>query len=374
MLTKNDFFIELSYCAIDHHKHINKDIIKTLLLAGLKEEIAPYFNLSDIHDEQEQITSIKEIFALWHSEKELQKDVFDVLVNFYVKLLPKVSSEVQETFIAELFDPKGLGLGHFTAFSKENYELLIALLPEVIEAFSSEKVDGEMKNLLLRNLFDLKNDDYAHLGLPPLLLKLTDLIGTMDNEMLRKFISEVKDLTSWKEYENTLQKQIYLKVANSLSEIENKEVQKLFVKQLIETALDPEITGITIEKILSHKNESSKIDFMEGTMRLMIASPHNDEINEIWIQISKLLPSFTNIEQLMFLVYSFDLKLQESSSFKPVILGINKFINSMNPINQLELFNKLKSMKDISKIIFLQTFNLSDSENIHNHLEVKAQT
>jgi hypothetical protein len=113
---------------------------------------------------------------------------------------------------------------------------------------------------------------------------------------------------------------------------------------------------------------------MEGTMRLMIASPHNDEINEIWIQISKLLPSFTNIEQLMFLVYSFDLKLQESSSFKPVILGINKFINSMNPINQLELFNKLKSMKDISKIIFLQTFNLSDSENIHNHLEVKAQT
>ncbi|MCC8461404.1 MAG: hypothetical protein LN545_05405 [Candidatus Megaira endosymbiont of Carteria cerasiformis] len=296
------------------------------------------------------------------------------MVNFYVKLLPKVSSEVQETFIAELFDPKGLGLGHFTAFSKENYELLIALLPEVIEVFSSEKVDSEMKNLLLRNLFDLKNDDYAHLGLPPLLLKLTDLIGTMDNAMLRKFISEVKDLTSWKEYENTLQKQIYLKVANSLSEIENKEVQKLFVKQLIETALDPEITGITIEKILSHKNESSKIDFMEGTMRLMIASPHNDEINEIWIQMSKLLPSFTNIEQLMFLVYSFDLKLQESSSFKPVILGINKFINSMNPINQLELFNKLKSMKDISKIIFLQTFNLSDSENIHNHLEVKAQT
>ena len=46
----------------------------------------------------------------------------------------------------------------------------------------------------------------------------------------------------------------------------------------------------------------------------------------------------------------------------------------MNPINQLELFNKLKSMKDISKIIFLQTFNLSDSENIHNHLEVKPQT
>jgi hypothetical protein len=374
LLTKNDFFIELSYYAIDEHKHINKDIIKTLILAGLKEEIAPYFNLSDIHDEKEQITLIKEIFALWHSEKELQKDVFDVLVNFYVKLLPKVSSEVQETFIAELFDPKGLGLGHFTAFSKENYELLIALLPEVIEVFSSEKVDSEMKNLLLRNLFDLKNDDYAHLGLPPLLLKLTDLIGTMDKEMLRKFISEVNDLTSWKEYENTLQKQIYLKVANSLSKIENKEVQKLFVKQLIETALDPEITGITIEKILSHKNESSKIDFMEGTMRLMIASPHNDEINEIWIQISKLLPSFTNIEQLMFLVYSFDLKLQESSSFKPVILGINKFINSMNPINQLELFNKLKSMKDISKIIFLQTFNLSDSENIHNHLEVKAQT
>jgi hypothetical protein len=100
LLTKNDFFIELSYCAIDHHKHINKDIIKTLLLAGLKEEIAPYFNLSDIHDEQEQITSIKEIFALWHSEKELQKDVFDVLVNFYVKLLPKVSSEVQDRSFA----------------------------------------------------------------------------------------------------------------------------------------------------------------------------------------------------------------------------------------------------------------------------------
>jgi predicted transcriptional regulator len=378
LLTKNNFFMELSYNAIDYHKHINKDIIKTLILAGLKEEIAPYFNLSDIHDEKEQIASIKEIFALWHSEKKLQKDVFDVLVNFYVKLLPKVSSEVQETFIAELFDPKGLGLGHFTAFSKENYELLIALLPEVIEVFSSEKVDSKMKNLLLRNLFDLKNDDYAHLGLPPLLLKLTDLIGTMDNEMLRKFISGVKDLTSWKEYENTLQKQIYLKVANSLSEIENKEVQKLFVKQLIETALDPEITGITIEKILSHKNESSKIDFMEGTMRLMSASPHNDEINEIWVQISKLLPSFTNFEQLMFLAYSFDLidilKLQEPSSFKPVILEINKFINSMNPINQLELFNKLKSMKDISKIIFSQALNLSDSINAHNHLEVEAET
>ena len=98
---------------------------------------------------------------------------------------------------------------------------------------------------------------------------------------------------------------------------------------------------------------------MEGTMRLMSASPHNDEINEIWVQISKLLPSFTNFEQLMFLAYSFDLidilKLQEPSSFKPVILEINKFINSMNPINQLELFNKLKSMKDISKIIFSQT-------------------
>ena len=59
-------------------------------------------------------------------------------------------------------------------------------------------------------------------------------------------------------------------------------------------------------------------------MRLMSASPHNDEINEIWVQISKLLPSFTNFEQLMFLAYSFDLidilKLQEPSSFKPVIL------------------------------------------------------
>ena len=66
-------------------------IIKTLILAGLKEELVPYFNLSDIHDEKEQITSIKEIFALWHSEKELQKDLFDVLLNFYVKVVPKVA-------------------------------------------------------------------------------------------------------------------------------------------------------------------------------------------------------------------------------------------------------------------------------------------
>ena len=159
MLTKNDFFIELSYCAIDHHKHINKDIIKTLLLAGLKEEIAPYFNLSDIHDEQEQITSIKEIFALWHSEKVLQKDVFDVLVNLHVKLLPKVSVKVQEAFIQELFDAKGLGREHFTAFSKENYELLIELLPQVVGTFSSKKVDSEIKDLFLTQVFALQNDE-----------------------------------------------------------------------------------------------------------------------------------------------------------------------------------------------------------------------
>ena len=59
-------------------------------------------------------------------------------------------------------------------------------------------------------------------------------------------------------------------------------------------------------------------------MKLMVASPHNDEINEIWVQISKLLPSFTIDEQLMFLAYSFDiidiLKLHESLSFKPVVL------------------------------------------------------
>ena len=44
----------------------------------------------------------------------------------------------------------------------------------------------------------------------------------------------------------------------------------------------------------------------------------------------------------------------------------------MNPISQLEMFNKLKSM-DISKIIFSQALNLSDSINVHNYCEEKAQ-
>jgi hypothetical protein len=263
----------------------------------------------------------------------------------------------------------------FHRFFKRNYELLIELLPKVVEVFSSEKIDSEIKSLLLRNIFDLKNDDYAHLGLPPLLLKLTDLIGTMD-KMLLKFISEVKNFTSCKGYEIGLKKQIYLKLTKSLDKIVDKEAQKLFVKQLIETVLDSENISIVIKEILSHKNKINKIDFMEETMKLMVTSPHNNEINEIWIQISKLLPSFTIDEQLMFLAYSFDLidilKLQESLSFKPVVLEINKFINRMNPINQLELFNKLKSM-DISKIIFSQALNLSDSINVHNYLEEKAQ-
>ncbi|MBM3466929.1 MAG: hypothetical protein FJX70_03735 [Alphaproteobacteria bacterium] len=377
LLTKNDFFMGLSYDAIYPSKHINKDIIKALILAGLKEEIQYLFKAPGKKEENVpfMVTLIKEIFALWHSEKELQKDVFDVVLD-YVRFLPKTSREVQKTFIEELFNAKGLGLWHFTAFSKENYELLIELLPKVVEVFSSEKIDSEIKSLLLRNIFNLKNDDYAHLGLPPLLLNLTDLIGTMDKEMLLKFISEVKNFTSYKGYEIGLKKQIYLKIAESLATIRDKEAQKLFVKQLIETVLYSENISIVIKEILSHKNKISKIDFMEGTMKLMVASPHNDEINEIWVQISKLLPSFTIDEQLMFLAYSFDLidilKLQESLSFKPVVLEIKKFINRMNPINQLELFNKLKSM-DISKIIFSQALNLSDSINVHNYLEEQAQ-
>ncbi len=324
------------------------------------------------------LTLIKETFTLWHSEKELQKDLFDLVLD-YVSFLPEAYREVQEAFIEELFNASGISLYKFTAFSGENYKLLIDLLPEVVKAFSSEKVDRNIKNLFLTKMFALENDGNANLGLSPLLLKLTDLIYIMDKEMLVKFISKIPILGGcWERYKIALQKEIYLKIAESLSKIKDKEVQKLFVKQLIETALDPEITGITIKEILSHKNEISKIDFMEETMKLMVASPHNDEINEIWVQISKLLPSFTNFEQLMFLAYSFDLidilKLQEPSSFKPVILEINKFINSMNPINQLELFNKLKSMKDISKIIFSQALNLSDSINAHNHLEVEAET
>ena len=111
----------------------------------------------------------------------------------------------------------------------ENYELLIELLPKVVEVFRSEKIDSEIKSLLLRNIFDLKNDYYAHLGLPPLRVKLTDLIGTMYKEMLLKFIiMEVKIFTICKGYEIGLKKQIYFKIAESLATIRDKEAQKLF--------------------------------------------------------------------------------------------------------------------------------------------------
>ena len=377
ILTGSESFMGLSYQAIFGGKRgsINGDIIKALILKEQKGAILKLIKLSDISGAEEQIKSVKEIFALWHSEKKLQKDVFDLLVNCYVKFLPEVSQEVQETFIEELFDAKGMGLEHFTAFSKENYELLIELLPGVIEVFSSKKVDISIKKLFIIKIFALKNDGNAHLGLSPLLLTLTDLIGTMDKEMLLTFISQVKDLPGWKKYEIILQKEIYLSIAESLSKIKDKEVQKIFAKQLTQTVLNPETVEITIEKILSCGNQLSKIDFIKSAMHIIILSPNPDEMIKIWVQISKSLQTFTESEQEMFIESSCDLitslNLQENSLFKPVMPEIYKLINSMNPIKQLELFNKLKSM-EISKTIFSQALAF-DSKTVKEYLEMKVE-
>ena len=45
---------------------------------------------------------------------------------------PKVAQGSAKAFIEELFDAKGMGIGHFTAFSKENYELLTKLLHKLL--------------------------------------------------------------------------------------------------------------------------------------------------------------------------------------------------------------------------------------------------
>lgn len=356
--------------------HINGEIIKALILTGEKDKVLGLFKLSNIRDEKEQKKLVKEIFLLWHSEKKLREDVLDILRYSYVKFLPEVSQEVQKTFMEELFDAKGMGLCHFTAFSKENYELLIELLPGVIEVFSSNKVDISIKKLFIIKIFALKNDGNAHLGLSPLLLTLTDLIGTMDKEMLLTFISKVKNLPGWKKYEIILQKEIYVSIAESLSKIKDKEVQKIFAKQLIHTVLSPETIEITIEKILSCGNQLSKIDFIKSAMHIIILSPNPDEMIKIWVQISKSLQSFTESEQEMFIESSCglitSLNLQETSLFEPVMPEIQKLINSMNPIKQLELFNKLKSM-EISKTIFSQALAFSESKTVKEHLEIKVE-
>ena len=287
-----------------------------------------------------------------------------------------MAQEVQEVFIEELFDEKGIRFGHFTAFYKGNYELLIELLPQVVAAFSSEKVDSKIKYLFLTQVFDLQNDDYAHLGLSPVLHGITNLIDRMDTEMSIRFINKLKNFKACWGYEIGLKKQIYLKLTKSLDKIVDKEAQKLFVKQLIEMILNPESESfdITIEEILSD-HELNKTNFIESLKDLMISFPHADKINKLWIPISKSLQSLDENTQIAFLKCSFDLiktlNLQESLSFKTVILEINKLIESKDPSEQLQMFNALKSM-EISKTIFVQALKIHEPDNIHDYLEIQA--
>lgn len=53
--------------------HMNGEVIKTLILKGEKDMILESFKLSDIHNKKEQIKSLKEIFSLWHDEKNYKR-------------------------------------------------------------------------------------------------------------------------------------------------------------------------------------------------------------------------------------------------------------------------------------------------------------
>jgi hypothetical protein len=380
ILTGNTTFKEIADREIFSSQdisHMNGEVIKTLILTGEKDKILLSFKLSDIHNKKEQIKSLKEIFSLWHDEKELQKDILDILRSSYVNFLPEVAQEVQEAFIEELFDAKGIGLGHFTAFYKGNYELLIDLLPQVVAAFSSEKVDSKIKYLFLTQVFDLQNDDYSHIGLSPVLHGITNLIDRMDTEMSIRFINKLKNFKACWGYEIGLKKQIYLKLIKFLDVIIDEEVQKLFVKQVMEMILNPESESfdITIEEILSDDN-LNQTRFIESLKDLIISSPHPDKINKLWVPISKSLQSLDEYTQIAFLKCSFDLiktlNLQESLSFKTVILEINKLIGSKDAFTQLSIFNQLKQM-EISQTIFSQALKTPETVNIQEYLEIEAE-
>jgi len=199
----------------------------------------------------------------------------------------------------------------------------------------------------------------------------------MDTEMSIKFINKLKNFRAGWGYEIGLKKQIYLKLTKSLDEIVDKEVQKLFVKQLIEMILNPESESfdITIEEILSDP-EHSKTRFIESLKDLMISPTHADKINKLWVPISKSLQSLDEHTQIAFLKCSFDLiktlNLQESLSFKTVILEIHNLIGSKDPFTQLKIFNQLNQM-EISQTIFSQALKTPETVNIQEYLEIEAE-
>lgn len=375
ILSGNRYFKDIANIVIysSPGTHLNGEVIKTLILTGEKKKILESFELSNIYNKKEQIKSVKEIFSLWHHEKKLQEDILDILKSSYVNFFPKVAREVQKAFIEELFDAKGMGIGHFTAFSKENYELLTKLLPQIINALNT--ADSEIQDWFLAKIFALRNDDYAYLGLPQVLLTLSDQIPSMLDEMLIKLINKLKNSTSLREYEIPLKKQIYLKLANSLNKIANPVEKNLFIKHLIKLVSNPGIIKITIEEILSSQFEHNKRNFMSGVKDLIIFYRDADTLKEIWVQLSKLLPSFNSFTQIQFLKFSFEiikiLKLGKSPSFSPVISEIIKLIKTKDPLEQMEMFNALKSM-EISKTIFAQALKIQEPDSIQNYLEKKA--
>jgi hypothetical protein len=193
--------------------------------------------------------------------------------------------------------------------------------------------------------------------------------------MLIKLINKLKNSTSLREYEIPLKKQIYLKLANSLNKIANPVAKNLFIKHLIKLVSNPGIIKITIEEILSSQFEHNKRNFMSGVKDLIIFYRDADTLKEIWVQLSKLLPSFNSFTQRQFLKFSFEiikiLKLGESSSFSPVISEIIKLIKTKDPLEQIKMFNELKSM-EISKTIFAQALKIQEPDSIQNYLEKKA--
>jgi len=271
--------------------HLNGEIIKTLILTGDKVKILKSFSLTDIHSEKEQQKLIKDIISLWHSEKELQNDVFDILDRCCItRTLGFYFPKALKAFIEELFDAKDMGTGNFTAFSKGNYELLTKLLPQIINLLNS--ADSEIQDLFLAKIFALRKDDYVYLGLPQVLLTLSDQIICMYDEMPIKFINKVKNFTSLRMYEIPLKKQIYLNLAKSLNKITTPEATNLFTEHLIEIISHSKIIKITIEEILSSQTQRNKRIFMSCVKDLIISDQNADTTKEIWIQIGKFLTKF----------------------------------------------------------------------------------
>jgi hypothetical protein len=376
ILSGNRYFKEIANIVIYSFPgtHLNGEIIKTLILTGDKVKILESFRLTDIRSEKEQQKLIKDIISLWHSEKELQNDVFDILERCCIPDLGFFFPKALKAFIEELFDAKGMGKGNFTAFSKGNYELLTKLLPKIISLLNS--ADSEIQDLFLAKIFALRKDDYAYLGLPQVLLTLIDQIICMYDEMPIKFINKVINFTSLRMYEIPLKKQIYLNLANSLNKITTPEATNLFTEHLIEIILHSKIIKITIEEVLSSQTQQNKRIFMSCVKDLIISDQNTDTTKEIWIQIGKSLQNFEKSSQIEFLEYLGDLikilKSKEFVSFEPFILEIKKLINGADPVMQLIIFNKLKQT-EISKMIFPQSLKISKTNNFHEHLEMQVQ-